>query len=316
MTIGVLDGHTLNPGDISWEHVAALGEMTVHPRTPADQIVARSANADILMTNKVPITAETLAQLPRLKCICVLATGVNVVDVAAARGRGVVVCNVPEYSTQSVAQLVFALLLEMCHHVGRHYRLIHAGEWAKREWCFWETPQVELAGKTLGIVGYGRIGKNVAAIGRAMGMKVLAFSRTQREAASAELAWGSVEEIFAQADVVSLHLPLTPETKGMVNARLLGTMKRNAFLINTARGPLINDADLAAALHAGTLAGAALDVTSVEPINGDNPLLKAPNCIITPHYAWATLAARKRLMVTAEENVAAFLVGKPKNIVN
>ncbi len=316
MTIVVLDGHTLNPGDLSWDRVARLGELTIHARTPADEIVARSSNAEILLTNKTPLTAEILAQLPRLKCICVLATGVNVVDVAAARARGVVVCNVPEYSTQSVAQLVFALLLEMCHHVGQHDRLIHAGEWSRREWCFWETPQVELAGKTLGIVGYGRIGRRVAAIGRALGMSILAFSRTRREPASAELGWGTIDEVFAASDVVSLHIPLTPEVRGMVNARLLGSMKKDAFLINTARGALINDADLAAALREGKIAGAGLDVTTVEPINADNPLLAAPNCVITPHYAWATLAARKRLMGTTEENIAAFLAGKPQNVVN
>ena len=316
MNIVVLDGHTLNPGDLSWDAIAKLGTLTVHPRTTAAELPARAAHADILLTNKVPLNAATINSLPNLKLISVLATGYNIIDTAAARARNIPVSNVPEYSTSSVAQLVFALLLEMCHHVGHHSDAIRAGEWPKREWCFWDTPLVELEGKTLGIVGYGRIGQRVGTIAQALGMKVLGHSRRQLGPTSPNFAWATIDQIFAKSDAISLHIPLTPENKGFVNARLLSQMKKDAYLINTARGPLLNDADLAAALHAGTLAGAALDVATVEPINPDNPLLTAPNCIITPHYAWATLAARKRLMQTTTQNLQAFLSGTPQHVVN
>lgn len=312
--IVVLDEKPLNTGDLSWEPISRQAEFKAHDWSRPEEVAPRAADADILMTNKVPLSADLIAKLPRLKCIIVLATGVNIVDLAAARARGIPVCNVPEYSTQSVAQVVFALLLELCHRIGHHDQLIHQKEWAKRAWSFWDTPQVELAGKTLGIIGYGRIGKRVAAIGRAMGMPFMASARTRR--AESEVIWGSVEEVFTQSDVVSLHVPLTPETKMMVNATLLQKMKQGSYLINTARGALIDDAAVAAALHAGQLAGAGLDVTTVEPINNDNPLLTAPNCVITPHFAWATLAARRRLMKTVEQNVAAFIAGSPINVVN
>jgi glycerate dehydrogenase len=313
MTIVILDGHPLNPGDLSWESIERQASVTIHAGTPPEQIVSRAAEADIVMTNKVPLTAETLARLPRLKLICVLATGVNVVDTAAARARGVPVCNVPAYSTMSVAQTVFALLLELCQHVGVHDRMIHEGEWARRGWSFWVTPQVELAGKTLGIIGYGKIGEQVAAVGRALGMKVLAYSRTRK---GGDVEWGTIDEVFAGSDVVSLHVPLTPETRGLVNTRTLGLMRAGSYLINTARGAVVMEADLAAALRSGKLAGAGLDVASVEPINSDNPLLTAPNCVMTPHLAWATLAARRRCIEIAAGNVEAFLEGNPRNVVN
>ncbi|GMV97062.1 MAG: D-2-hydroxyacid dehydrogenase [Phycisphaerae bacterium] len=315
--IVVLDGYTLNPGDNPWTEVAALGDLTVYDRTPPDQIVARSAGADILLTNKTPLTAETISQLPNLKFIAVLATGYNVVDVAAARKRGIPVSNVPIYGTDSVAQFVFALLLELCHHVALHNDLIHQGEWPRREWCFWNTPLIELAGRTMGLVGFGRIGRRVGEIAHAFGMAVLAHdTHPGAEPGYQPFAWAGIEEIFSSADVVSLHCPLTADNAGLVNARLLGRMKKEAFFINTARGPLVNEQDLAAALRDGKLAGAALDVVSREPIEAGHPLLSAPNCILTPHIAWATAAARRRLTRTTAENVAAFLAGKPINVVN
>jgi glycerate dehydrogenase len=326
MKIIVLDGHTLNPGDISWAEVARLGELAVHDRTAAGQVLARADDADILLTNKTPLTGDIIHALPRLRFVSVLATGVNVVDLAAARGRSlerggpVVVSNVPEYSTDSVAQLVFGLLLELCHRAGRHSDLVHAGEWSRREWCFWDMPLVELAGLTMGIVGFGRIGRRVGAIAHAFGMNVIGHSRrgpaSGNTPAYTGFSWGTLEEVFAQADVVSLHVPLTAENRGFVNARLLGLMKKDAYLINTARGSLINDADLAAALREGRIAGAGLDVATVEPINADNPLLAAPHCVMTPHFAWATLAARWRLMRETAANIAAFLAGAPRNVVN
>ena len=318
MKIVVLDGHTLSPGDNPWDDIEKLGDLTVHPKTAADEIIGRSADADILLTNKTPLSAETIAQLPKLKFIAVLATGYNVVDVAAARERGIPVSNVPTYGTDSVAQFVFALLLEMCHHVGEHDSLVKDGEWRRRdEFCFWNHPLVELAGKTIGIVGFGRIGRRVGEIAHALGMSVLAHDPMDVAPPDYEpFARGSIEEVFAAADVVSLHCPQTEGNAGMVNADLLGRMKPGAMLINTARGGLVNQQDLRAALESGQLAGAAVDVVSEEPIDPENPLLGAPHCIITPHIAWAALAARKRLMKTIAENVAAFAEGSPINVVN
>jgi glycerate dehydrogenase len=307
--IVVLDGHTLNPGDLSWTALEALGDCTIHAHTPASEIVARAAGAPIVLTNKTPLSAATLAALPDLRYLGVLATGYNVVDVAAARARGIPVANVPLYGTASVAQHVFALLLELTQHVGRHSASVRAGRWSEsRDFCFWETPLLELSGRTLGIVGAGRIGSAVARIAEAFGMKVV-FAR--RSGGRAEL-----EQVLRTADVISLHCPLTDDTRHLINATTLGWMKPSVLLINTSRGPLIDEAALAAALHAGQIAGAGLDVLSTEPPPAGNPLFTAPNCVITPHIAWATRAARERLMGTAIANVAAFLAGKPENVVN
>ncbi len=313
--IVVLDGHTLNPGDLDWHAIEALGALTVHTRTDDAEIIARAASADILLTNKTPITAETIAALPKVRFIGVLATGHNVVDTAAASARGIPVCNVPGYGTASVAQHVFALLLELTQHTGHHAQTVREGRWnACPDFCYWDFPLIELNGRTLGIVGYGSIGEAVARIGLAFDMKVIASARRPRNAEGVEFV--STEEIFRRADFVTLHCPLTEETRGLVNAARIATMKPTAFLINTGRGPLVVEQDLADALHAGRLAGAALDVLSTEPPRDDNPLLGAKHCIVTPHIAWATHSSRARLMEVVVENVRAFLAGKPQNVVN
>jgi glycerate dehydrogenase len=310
----VLDGYTLNPGDNPWDELARQGTLTVYDRTPEPRIIERARPADILLTNKTPLTASALAQLPALQFISVMATGYNIVDVVAARQRGIPVSNVAEYGSDSVAQHVFALLLELCHQVAEHSAAVHAGEWAATpDFCFWTTPPLELVGLTMGIVGCGRIGRRVAALAGAFGMHVIAASRGV--APMPDVPRASVEEVFARSDVVSLHCPLTAANAGFVNQHLLGRMKPSAFFINTARGGLVNEAALAAALNAGQLAGAAVDVVSVEPMRPDNPLLGARRCIITPHIAWASLAARQRLMAQTVRNVAAFLSGRPINLV-
>jgi glycerate dehydrogenase len=318
MKLVVLDGYTLNPGDNPWDALAQLGELTVYDRTPPDQIVARAKPAEIVLTNKTALAAATLAQLPQLKFIAVLATGYNIVDVIAARGRGIPVSNVPEYGTDSVAQHVFALLLELASRVGEHSSAVHAGEWVRAaDFCFWKTPPIELTSLTMGIVGFGRIGRRVSELAHAFGMRVLAAGGSRRIAPSyAPFDWCDIPELFAQADVISLHCPLTADNAAFVNRDLLRRMKRSAFLINTARGALIDEPALAAALRAGELAGAAVDVVSTEPMHPDNPLLGAPRCLITPHLAWGSLAARRRLMETTVRNVAAFLAGEPINVVN
>lgn len=318
MKIVVLDGHTTNPGDNPWDAIEALGDVTVYDRTDDDQILERSAGADILVTNKTPLFEEMLSQLPELKMIAVLATGVNNIGLQAAATRGIIVSNVPAYSTASVAQYTFALLLELCHHIAHHSEAVHAGRWTQGPYfCFWDTPQIELAGKTLGIVGFGQIGAKVAAIGHAMEMGVVAATRTRKPAPGYEpFEWVPLEEVFGRADVVSLHCPLTDENAGFVDRRLLGLMKPTAFLINTSRGAIVNETDLAAALNEGRIAGAGLDVVSEEPIRADNPLLKAKNCLITPHIAWATRAARKRLTQITADNIKAFIAGRPVNVVN
>jgi glycerate dehydrogenase len=318
MKIVVLDGFTLNPGDNPWAAVESLGQVTVYDRTPAEKIIERATAADVILTNKTPLTAETLAKLPNLKFISVLATGYNVVDVQAARRQNIPVSNVPIYGTDSVAQFVFALLLELCHHVALHSQQVKDGAWTSNpDFCFWKTPLVELAGKTMGIVGFGRIGRRVGQLADAMGMKVIAHDLYKGQTPNySSFEWAEIDALFKQADVVSLHCPQTADNVGFVNAALLSTMKPSAFFINTARGPLVNETDLAAALNAGTIAGAALDVVSAEPIKADNPLLKAKSCLITPHIAWATLEARQRLMQTTAENVAGFMNGKPVNVVN
>jgi glycerate dehydrogenase len=317
MRIIILDGYTLNPGDLSWDAFAALGELTVHERTPKAEIVSRAAGAEILLTNKTPLSADTIGQLPKLRYIGVLATGYNVVDTGAAAARGIPVTNVPEYGTASVVQMVFAHLLNLCNHVAEHGASVRTGAWSRSpDFCFWEHPLMELSGRTLGIVGAGRIGKAVARVAQAFGMRVLLSGRPggEKEAAGFELT--DLETLFRESDVVSLHCPLTDETRGLVNRDRLGLMKPGAFLINTSRGPLVVEEDLAAALDNGTIAGAGLDVLSTEPPAPDNPLLAARNCCITPHIAWATLDARRRLMQTAYENARVFLDGGRINVVN
>ncbi len=311
--IVVLDGYTANPGDLSWEALSALGTLVVHDRTAPADVVARAAGADVVLTNKTVLTAETLSALPDLKLVCVLATGYNVVDVAAARARRVPVCNVPEYSTPNVAQAVFSLLLELTNRTGHHDRTVHEGRWAAcPDFCYWDGDLVELAGRTFGVVGHGRIGRAVAGVARAFGMTVLFHRRSP----DGDPACVDVDRLFAESDVVSLHCPLTPETDKLVDARRLSLMKPTAFLINTARGALVDEAALAEALAAGRIAGAGLDVLSVEPPAPSNPLLSAPRCVITPHIAWATRDARRRLLDTTAGNVAAFLAGSPRNVVN
>jgi glycerate dehydrogenase len=317
MKIAVLDGYCLNPGDLSWDELRRFGEVEVFDRTAGEEVAARAAGAAIALTNKTPLSAATLRQLPELRYIGVLATGYNVVDVAAAGQQGIVVSNIPTYGTASVAQFVFALLLELCHNVRVHADAVRAGEWSRSpDWSFWKSPLMELAGKTMGIIGFGRIGRQTGRIADAMGMRVIANDTYQGDPPAYEgFRWAAVEEVLRQSDVVSLHSPLFPETQGMVNARSLAWMKASAFLINTSRGPLVVDQDLADALNAGRLAGAGLDVLSVEPPAGTNPLLTARNCLVTPHIAWATKEARSRLMDAAIANVAAFLSGKPRNVV-
>lgn len=307
--IVVLDGYTVNPGDNPWEPVASLGDLTVFERTPPLQIVERARDAEILLTNKTPLGAATLAELASLRFISVLATGYNVVDVAAAGARGIAVSNVPEYATSSVAQHTFALLLELVNRVGLHAAAVFAGEWSRSEdFCLWKAPVVELTGRRLGIVGLGRIGRRVAEIAGAFGMKVTSVGS---RATPSEVA-----DLFSAADVVSLHCPLTAENARFIDRALLRKMKPTAFLINTARGGLIDEAALRAALEAGELAGAALDVAAREPIDPQSPLLGAPNLILTPHVAWASLAARARLMEATARNIAAFLRGAPINLVS
>jgi glycerate dehydrogenase len=318
MKIAVLDGYCLNPGDLSWDGLRKLGEVEVFDQTPADQVVARAAGAEVVFTNKTPLSAEALGQLPALRYIGVLATGYNIVDVAAAKARGIVVANIPTYGTASVAQFVFALLLELCHNVGLHAGAVRAGEWSRNpDWSFWKAPLVELAGKTMGIIGFGRIGRATGKIADAVGMRVIANDTYQGDAPAYEgFRWAGVEELLRESDVVSLHSPLFPETKGLINSQRLGWMQASAFLINTSRGPLVVDQDLADALNAERIAGAGLDVLSLEPPDAGNPLLSARNCLVTPHIAWATREARSRLMDLAVENVTAYLSGTPRNVVS
>ena len=292
--------------------------MTVYDRTAADEILARAKGAQVLLTNKTPLNAETLAALaPELQYIGVLATGYNVVDIAAARSHGVPVCNIPTYGTAAVAQFVMALLLELCHHVGDHSRSVKAGDWSRcPDFCYWNTPLIELAGKTFGVVGYGRIGRAAAKLAAAFGMEVLACDAHASAGSDGVARMVSLEELLAASDVISLHCPLFESNRGMINREAIARMKDGVLLINTSRGPLIDEQALADALHTGKVAGAGLDVLTVEPARPDNPLMKEPNCLITPHIAWAPKESRQRLMDIAVDNLKAWLAGSPQNVVN
>ena len=319
----VLDGFTLNPGDLSWDKLEQLCETTVYERTAydlsgLDTIIDRAKDAEIVFTNKTPLPAAALTKLPKLKFICVLATGYNVVDVETAKKLGIIVTNIPTYGTNAVAQMAIALLLEMCHHVGAHSEATHKGEWSSNaDWCFWHYPLIELADKTMGIIGLGRIGQTTAKIAQALGMKVLAFDSNKCKALESEtLQYAELDELLASSDVISLHCPLFDSTKGIINKTTLAKMKQGVMIINTSRGPLVVEEDLAEALNSGKVAGAALDVVSTEPIKPDNPLLSAKNCVLTPHIAWAPKESRQRLLDIAINNLTSFMAGKPVNVVN
>lgn len=323
MKIVVLDGYTLNPGDLSWEGFERFGDLTVYDRTcydgsREDLVIERAREAEVVLTNKTILSRKVIESLPQLKYIGVLATGYNVVDIEAARERGIVVTNVPTYGTEAVAQMAIALLLEMCHHVGAHSESVKKGEWASNpDWCYWKYPLIELAGKTMGIIGYGRIGQATGRIAQALGMKVLAYDKyVNKDLESDTMRYVELDELLAQADVIALHCLLSEETEGIINKDTIAKMKDGVMIVNNSRGQLMVEEDLAAALNSGKVAGAALDVASTEPIRMDNPLLKAKNCIITPHISWAPREARQRLMDIAVENLAQFLAGSPINVVN
>ena len=320
MKIVVLDGYTLNPGDLSWETLEAFGELQVFDRTPYEpkKIVEAIGDAEIIFSNKTPLPKEVLLQVPTVKYIGVLATGFNIVDLKTAQEMGMLVTNIPSYGTTAVAQMTMALLLEMCHHVGEHNRAVKNGKWSKsKDFCFWDYPLMELEGKTLGLIGFGRIGQATAKLAEAFGMKILTtVSRKRPEFETKNCNQVDLDELLDRSDVVSLHCPLTPETEGIINAGNISKMKNGAMIINTSRGQLIVEADLKEALDNGKIAFAAVDVVSEEPISPDNALLQAANCIITPHIAWAPKESRSRLLNTAIENLEAFLNGNPKNVVN
>ena len=318
MNIVILDGHTINPGDNPWDEIEAVGHLKSYDRTAPEQVVERAQMAEILLINKCPLTAEQICQLPNLRFIAVTATGFNCVDIEAAGGQGIPVSNLPIYGTNSVAQFVIALLLEHCHHVGIHDAAVKAGEWSGSPyWSFWKTPQVELYGKTMGIVGFGRIGRRVGELAHAFGMDVVAYDVFPGPHPGYEpFSWVGIEEAFSKADFVSLHAPLTKDNKRFVDKALLARMKPTAVLINAARGELVNPDDLAQALNDGGIACATLDVAEVEPIPADNPLLSARNTIMTPHMAWASLEARRRMVHITAENIRAFIAKDPQNVVN
>ena len=320
MKIVVLDGYTENPGDLSWEELGKLGELTVYDRTSLTdeaETIARIGDAEIVFTNKTPITRKVLDACPGIRFISLLATGYNCVDYVCAREKGIPVANVPTYGTASVGQFAIALLLEICHHIGHHDASVHAGNWERcADWCYWDYPLIELDGKTMGIIGFGRIGQTTGRIARAMGMEVLAYDSHPSDAGRAIAEYVDLDALLARSDVVALHCPLFPETEGIINRETIAKMKDGAILLNNSRGPLVVEQDLADALNAGKLAAAGLDVVSTEPIRGDNPLLKAKNCIITPHISWAPKESRQRIMDCAVSNVKAFLAGSPVNVVN
>ena len=320
MKLVILDGYTENPGDLSWAGLEALGEVTVYDRTSYAEsplIAERIGDADIAVINKTPISRATIDACPKLKLIAVLATGYNVVDYQYAKKKGIPVCNVPTYGTASVSQFSIALLLELCHHIGHHSETVHAGKWASNvDWCYWDYPLIELEGKTIGIIGFGRIGQAEGRIAKAMGMHVLAYDVFQSDSGRAIGTYTDLDTLLSSSDVVSLHCNLTPENTGLINKERIAKMKDGALLINNARGQLIVEQDVADALNSGKLGGAGLDVVYTEPIRSDNPLLSAKNCIITPHISWAPVESRQRIMDITVSNVKAFLAGKPLNVVN
>lgn len=314
MKITILDGFAVNPGDLDWNILAPYGTVTVYDRTDSnEESIARIGDSEIVLVNKTPLPASVIEACPSIRMIGMLATGYNIVDVDCARRHSIPVCNVPCYSTASVAQFAIALLLEICHHCGRHNVLVHEGAWTScQDFCLWTTPQMELAGKTLGIIGYGRIGQQTARIAQALGMRVITFSRSR----NAEGEYVDLDTLLRESDVISLHCPLFPETSGIISRENIGKMKDGAILINTARGALLDEQAVADALAAGKLRGVAVDVTTVEPIRKENPLLSAPNCIITPHMAWTPIEARRRLLNTVRDNIRSFTEGNPQNVVN
>jgi glycerate dehydrogenase len=318
LKIVVLDGYAENPGDLSWEGFEKLGEFTCHDRTPAEQVIERIGDAEIVIVNKTPITRAMIEACGNIQYIGVLATGYNIVDTAAAKEKGIVVTNIPTYGTEAVSQFAFALLLEICHHVGHHSDAVFEGRWERNpDWTFWDYPLIELLGKTMGIIGYGRIGQTTANIAQAFGMKVLANSPSRKpEVVSESLSFVDLDELLAKSDIITLHCPLLPSTEGIISKESIAKMKDGVIIINNSRGPLIVEQDLVDALESGKVAAAGLDVASSEPIRGDNPLLKAKNCLITPHISWAPIETRARLMDLALENLKAFLDGTPIHVVN
>lgn len=318
MKIVILDGYTENPGDLSWNELEKLGQLTVYDRTDPAEIAERIGDAEAVYVNKVPLSRETLDKCPLLRFIGVLATGYNIIDVKAAREKNIIVSNVPAYGTQSVAQYTMALLLELCHHAGEHSECVRAGEWTDGEdWCFWKYPLIELFGKTMGIIGFGKIGQAAAKLAGAFGMNVLAYDSHPVPGLEHEgLRYAGLDEVLHSSDIISLHCPLFPSTEGIINKDTIAKMKTGVMIINTSRGPLIKEQDLADALNNGKVTGAAVDVVSEEPIRADNPLLTAKNIIITPHIAWAPKESRQRLMDVAVENLKAFVEGHPQNVVN
>jgi len=318
MKIVILDGYTLNPGDLSWHALQQLGNVHIYDRTPQNQVVERAKDAEVVFSNKTPLGEDLLHQLPKLKFIGVLATGYNIINIQVAKQNGVVVSNVPGYGTPSVVQMTFALLLELCQHVQHHSNTVLNGKWsASKDFCYWDYPLVELENKTIGIIGFGDIGSKVGDVATAFGMNIIGNSRTQTDQSHRKnFKWASVPELLEQSDVVSIHCPLTPETKGLINKENLQLMKPSAILLNTSRGPVIIDEDLAVALNNEVIAGAGIDVLSTEPPPAGNPLFTAKNCIITPHIAWATKEARSRLMDITVNNLKAFINGNPVNVVN
>lgn len=317
MKIVILDGYTENPGDLSWSGVEELGELTVYDRTPAELAAERIGTARAVLTNKTPVTREVMNACPELRYIGVLATGYNVVDTEAAKEKGIVVTNIPAYGTDTVGQFAIALLLEICHHIGYHDRTVHEGKWENcRDWCYWDYPLMELAGKTMGIIGFGRIGQATGRIASALNMKIIAYDEYQSDGGKKLAEYVELDRLLAESDVIALHCPLFPATKEIINKETIKRMKDGVIIINNSRGGLIAEQDLADALNSGKVYAAGLDVVSTEPIHGDNPLLKAKNCIITPHMSWGTKESRKRLMDIAVDNLKSFVEGNPVNVVN
>ena len=320
MKIVILDGYTENPGDLSWDELGKLGELTVYDRTPVNdeaEIIRRIGDAEVVFTNKTPISKAVIDACPNMKFISMLATGYNVVDYVYAHEKGIPVTNVPSYGTASVAQFAIAMLLEICHHVAHHSDTVHQGKWSKSiDWCYWDYPLIELDGKTIGIIGFGRIGRQTGKIAKALGMKVLAYDNMENEDGRAIGDYVPLDTLLAQSDVIALHCPLFPDTQGIINKDTIAKMKDGVILLNNSRGPLVVEQDLADALNSGKVYAAGLDVVGTEPINPDNPLLTAKNCIITPHISWAPKESRQRIMDCAVENVKAYIAGAPVNVVN